>query len=459
MTPLEIARRNVEQKETELTAMSSSFTAADGTRREMSTEEFGRFNDKAGEVRAARKAVADIEVADEPTAGSGDGASFRSRGITPSHSLAIHTTEHRFSFQRALQCAANKRFDGVEGDVHNMLVAKRGSKTPPVGILLPLGNEADPEIRKFIHGREAERRALDTSAIPGAIYTTPQLPFIERLYAKTIIRELGATFLDNLGNGKVAIPRQNGSTQGYWVQEGVPVTASNPTIDNVTLTDKTVGVISTLSRKTLFQSSVGIENLLMNDQAQMLAVALDSAAFSGSGTNDVPQGIVTNTAITGLSTAIQGSVMNSAANGSPLTFKQLVAMESQIAGFNADRRGELKYAFTPSMKGYLKTTQRFPGSNSAVTLWADDNTVNGRAALTSTLVPSGLTKGNNANCQAAILGYWGDLLVASWGGIDTVVNEVTGQATGAVTISMLMEADIAVRHNESFAVISDGTLS
>jgi len=132
----------------------------------------------------------------------------------------------------------------------------------------------------------------------------------------------------------------------------------------------------------------------------------------------------------------------------------VVGMESQVANANADR-GSLKYLTSPKLRGELKQTPKI-GTTFPVFLW-DNNEVNGYPAMATNNVPSSLTKGSGTGLSAIIFGNWNDLIVATWGGIDTVVNPYTNQASGAVTISMLMEADIQVRHPESFSIVADVT--
>jgi hypothetical protein len=50
-------------------------------------------------------------------------------------------------------------------------------------------------------------------------------------------------------------------------------------------------------------------------------------------------------------------------------------------------------------------------------------------------------------------------VVATWEGVDTVVNPYTNQLQGAVIISMEMSCTVKQRHPESFSIISDATTS
>lgn len=356
---------------------------------------------------------------------------------------AVHTGEQKWSLLRALRLSLEKRnYDGLEGEIHQELAKKRSG--PAEGILIPLGNE--PEFRTALYGKNPERRDMTTTTGAGAVFITKADSFIELLRNKMVLDQLGVTYLTGM-DGKFSIPRQNAASTAYWVAEGVSVTASNPTLDQVPLVDKTLGAMVNISRKFMYQSSVDAESFVRNDMAKVLSLELDRVAINGSGSGAQPLGILQNTTIQTASSGVAGGT-----NGLVPTFGQIVGMETQIAAANADR-GSLKYLTTPALKGKLKQTPKL-GSTFPEYLWVDDE-INGYPAIASNQVPSNLTKGSGSALSAIIFGNWEDLIVATWGGIDTVVNPFTNQASGAVTISMMMEADIAVRHPESFSVILD----
>lgn len=423
-------------------------------KREMTEDENAKFESLMAECKALRdkldklSATADEEgddadPDDEPPARSRRSANFEERTAP-----AIHVKDRGrpYSILRALQLATEGRdLNGLEGEVSRETEKRTGKKAQ--GFFLPTG--ADPEVRALMAGgRAAESRGttLDTTAGTGAVFVTPELPFIELLRSKMVTKELGATFLTGM-SGKFSIPRQSGPGTASWVAESTAITAVNQTLDQVPFVDKTLGAVTTLSRKFIYQSSVDAESFIKNDLALVLAIELDRAAINGSGSGAVPTGIVQNSTVTTASAGIQGGT-----NGLAPTFAQMVAAETLVANSNADR-GALKYLTTPSARGKLKSTVKVSGY--PVYIW-ESNEINGYPAMASNQVPSNLTKGSSSGvCSALIFGNWNDLVVAQWGGIDVIVNPYTGQASGAITISMLMEADIQLRHAESFAVVSD----
>jgi hypothetical protein len=54
-----------------------------------------------------------------------------------------------------------------------------------------------------------------------------------------------------------------------------------------------------------------------------------------------------------------------------------------------------------------------------------------------------------------IFGNWADLLIGMWGVIDVLVDPYTQGAQGIIRVVCRGEVDVALRHAESFAAITD----
>ena len=133
-----------------------------------------------------------------------------------------------------------------------------------------------------------------------------------------------------------------------------------------------------------------------------------------------------------------------------------MALETAIATANADL-GSLGYLTTPGLRGKLKTTDKTSGYGQF--LWTDGEPgaglLNGYKALTSTQVPSNLTKGTGTNLHPIIFGNWSDMLINHWGAADLLVDPYTGSAAGTTRVRILQEVDIIIRNVASFAAIVD----
>lgn len=266
--------------------------------------------------------------------------------------------------------------------------------------------------------------------------------FIDMLRNKMATVGLGATMMNDLV-GNIAIPRQTGGATSYWVAESGAITESQAAFDQVSMSPKTVGSMSDISRKMLLQSSLDVESFVRNDLATSLALAMDSAAINGSGTSNQPTGVLNTTGI--------GSVVGGT-NGAAPDWADIVDLESAVAVDNADM-GALGYLTNAAVRGKLLQTEKASGT--AQYVWSDSNTLRGYGAAVSNQVPSNGTKGTGSNLSSMLFGNWNDLIIGTWGGIDINVDTSTGSASGTVRVVALQDVDIAVRHAESFAAMTD----
>jgi HK97 family phage major capsid protein len=269
--------------------------------------------------------------------------------------------------------------------------------------------------------------------------------FIELLVNQMVLMSLGTTMLRDL-NGNVAIPRQTGGATAYWLAESGAPTESQQAFDQVTLSPKTVGAFTDYSRQLLMQSSLDVEGFVRMDLARTLALAIDLAGINGSGASNQPRGIINTVGI--------GSVAGGT-NGLAPTWAHVVGLETAVANPNA-AIGNLSYLTNTKVRGKLKTTEMFSGTNGLPVWQQGAQPLNGYGAAVSNQVPSTLTKGSSSGvCSAILFGNFADLLIGMWGGLDILVDPYTGGTAGTVRIVGLQSVDVAVRHPESFAAMLD----
>ena len=302
--------------------------------------------------------------------------------------------------------------------------------------------------RGFFVPSEAQKRDLlvGTATAGGNTVATDLLAgsFIDMLRNAMVINRLGARMLTGLV-GQVAIPKQTGGATAYWVAENTAPTESQQSFGQVTMTPKTVGAFTDISRRLLLQSSIAVENLVQTDLATVLGLAIQQAAINGSGASNQPSGLLT---------LITPSVVGGT-NGAAPTWDNIIALETNVAAANAltDRLGYLTNA---KVRGKLKSTQKFATTNGDP-IWADSATpLNGYSAAVTNAVPSNLTKGTASGVASAIIfGNFADLMIGMWGGLDLMVDPYTGSTAGTVRVVALQDVDVAVRNVESFATMVD----
>jgi HK97 family phage major capsid protein/HK97 family phage prohead protease len=250
--------------------------------------------------------------------------------------------------------------------------------------------------------------------------------FIEILRKRLVTANLGATVMNGL-TGNIAIPRQNGAGTAYWVAEGTAPTGSQQSIDQVTMSPKTVGAYTDYSRKLLIQSSIDVENMVRNDLSKIIALEIDRVALYGTGSATQPTGIK-NTA----------GIYDIAFTGATPTFAEIVSLETAVAAANADL-GTLAYAVNASMRGALKTAPKVSGYPTYI--WdGSDTPVNGYRTEVSNQVASG----------DVFYGNWSELMIGFWSGLDLLVDPYSNSTSGTIRVVALQDTDIAVRHPVSF---------
>ena len=354
----------------------------------------------------------------------------------PTNDIGMSKEETRkFSLVRLLNAAANPEDAAARKAAGFELECSRAAAEKITG----------REVRGFVVPHDVLKRDLvvGTSTAGGHTVATNLLAgnLIDLLRAKMVISGMGAQMLTGLV-GNIAIPRITGGATAYWVAESGSPTASQQAFDQVAMTPKTLAAQTAISRKLLLQSSLDVEALVQNDLATVLAQELQRVAINGSGTAPEPRGI--------LNTAGIGDVPGST-NGLAPTWAHIVGLETEVAQDNADL-GTLGYLTNTKVRGKLKTTSKVSGQNGFI--WEEG--LNGYQAAVTNAVPSNLNKGTSTGvCSAIIFGNFNDLIMGLWGGLELMVNPYTNASQGGVIVHAFQDADVAVRHPESFSAMKD----
>ena len=256
--------------------------------------------------------------------------------------------------------------------------------------------------------------------------------FIDVLRNSASVMAAGARMLPGLV-GNVAIPKKTAASSGGWIStEGGAASESEPTFGTVSLTPKTVGAFTDMTRQLILQSTPSVEALVRDDLTQALALAIDKGALEGSGLSGQPTGIL-NTSGVNKPTSFAAAVP---------TFAEMVALETAVAEDNA-LMGNLAYITDAATYGGLKTKAKDAGSGLFVI-------ENGQANGYNVIRSQQCTAGN------VYFGNFSDLLIGMWAGLDLTVDPYTSSNTGTVRVVALQTVDVAVRHAVSFAYNNDG---
>ena len=364
-----------------------------------------------------------------------------SKPLNVDHEVGLSDKEVRsFSFVRAIKALSNPQDRRAQEDAAfefevSEAAAKKEGRTSR-GLLIPVD---------VLYGkRDLTTSTASGTAKAGNLVATDLLAasFIDVLRNKMVLNTLGAQFLTGL-NGNVAIPRKTSASSAYWVAENsAPTESTNaPAFDQVTMSPKTLGAYVDISRRLMLQSSLDIENLVRNDLATSIAVAMDGAAVAGSGSNK-PTGVLNTSGI--------GSV-TLGTNGAAPTWAMVVNLVKEVETDNA-LTGSAAFLTNGQVKAKLSTTSRqSSGVEGNFILGPDMANLYGFPIYVSQQVPSNLTKGSGSSLSAMLFGVWSDLLIGQWSGIDILVDQYSGSNAGTVRVVAFHDCDFAVRHPESFA--------
>ena len=256
------------------------------------------------------------------------------------------------------------------------------------------------------------------------------------------------SFIDNLRNtssflprvmmmtglvGNLDIPYKSASTTGGWIGEDGDAASTDITVGVYALTPHTYAAQNIMTRRSLQQTTPGIEMLVRADLARTHAIAVDKAIPHGSGAANQPTGIA---AVTGI-----GSTM--LAHDARPTYANVIGMEQSVELGNA-LMGDLAFIVNPRFKNSLRQTQRF--TDSQLPIWTDDNTLLSHPGASSNQVN---TTGGTDQHGDAFFGNWMDVVAASWATLDLIVDPYSGSTKGRLKIVSFCDWDFLLRHPAS----------
>ena len=286
---------------------------------------------------------------------------------------------------------------------------------------------------------EAAQRVMYASTGAGANLVETALAadsFIEMLRASSVLQQRATTLNDLVGN--IDIPSQTSATTAHWRDEDDADSAlSDIGTGKINLSPKELISATQMSRRSLVQTTPDVEMLVRRDHAVQHGLAVDLAGLLGSNANGQPDGVFAR------DSANQGVVANA-----KMVRGDVVAMETKLAEANA-LMGNIAYIGVPAERQFAKQQAIDPGSGRYL---YENGLMNGYPFDVTTQIPRTFNTvsartGGAKDC--VFFGNWSDVLIASWAGVDIVVNPYTEQRKAGIVVSMHRMVDIGLRHNES----------
>lgn len=317
-------------------------------------------------------------------------------------------TMEKFSLLKAINDVANNRnLDEKSQEIVNAGIAemRKAGQSYSGQIVLPVEQRNDIQATVTSAGEE--------------VVAEDKLQILEPLRANLVMAGAGANFMTGLV-GNVSIPVYSGSNVG-WAGEIEEAADGAGTFSEVNLEPKRLTAYLDISKQFLIQDSVSAEEMLRNDIVRAI-------------TNKLEATILGNEA--GTSTKPEGFFNGVTADGSDVTFADIVEMEEALEEANVT--GNLTYIVSPSAKATLRTTKKDAGSGLMV---MDNNEINGIKVLSTSAVTD----------KGVVLGNFADYVIGQWGGIDLTVDPYTQASKGKIRLVVNAYFDAKPRRAEAFA--------
>ena len=340
-----------------------------------------------------------------------------------------------YSFMKAVRGLVNgSGLKGLEAEVSDEIAKRSGREAR--GFYAP---------DSFWGGRRD--LTVGTATAGGHLVGTDHLgdQFVDALRARLVFNELGARFMTGL-KGDVAIPKLATGVSAGFVAENGATSEVNATFSQITMSPKSLGAFTDISRLLMIQSDPSVEQIIRDDLLNAIAQKIEDVAIEGGGSNE-PTGII--------GTAGIGSVAIGT-NGGALTWDAITDLVKEVEIDNAAINGNsLAYLTNPKVKSHMASTPKVASTDSVMLMDAPWNSVYGYDVAVTNNVPSDLTKGTLTTASALIYGDFSQLLFGFHSVADVLVDPYTAGSTGAVRIRVMQEMDLAVRHAQSFAACLD----
>lgn len=295
---------------------------------------------------------------------------------------------------------------------------------------------------------QTKAQSLGTDSAGGFLVPEEHIgTVIEKLKAESVVYRAGARDMEASGSPLV-IPRLSTSVAAAWGAENATITAADAVFEQVSMTPKQLSAYTKISNLLLKTSVPAADQVISDDISEQLVLGLDQGALQGTGASNQPTGIIN-----------QSGVNTSALTDAQLTYDQLIDFVDALAQDNA-LKGSLAWVMHPSV---LKQIRILKSDNEATTTKNHHlaRVMIGEGPQTTLLgypyfVTTQLTGTSGVGADSAIFGNFADLIIARWGGMELEATRTGADAfeKNQTHVRGIVQADISVRHAESFCVAS-----
>lgn len=236
------------------------------------------------------------------------------------------------------------------------------------------------------------------------------------------------------------LARVSGDPTAVWHSENAAIAPSDATLEQVTLTARTMAGIVQLSRE-LLEDATGIDEEVERIFAEVFALKLDLAALYGSGTPPEPRGVKNTTGITTISMGANGLALSN--------YDPLVDAVGTLADNNHVATGFSYPPRTARAMAKLKDTTNQP-------LMTPEYVRDIPKYVTNQL-PVNLTQGTSSLASDIFTADWRELIVGVRHSFEIQVLGERYADTGSVGLLAWFRGDIVAARPKAF-VVTTGVL-
>ena len=330
--------------------------------------------------------------------------------------LARLEGSHNYSVTRAIKGQLNNDLDGLEAEYHQEMTHQRGK----------LGDG---------------KLYVNTRAMTGS-----NSSFLKSTYAQDVVHsmkesglysELGVR-VENVPDGKLVYPRESAFPTASMVDlnNSNSISASDPTLDSISLEAKQLASLTVLARNLLAQESVGLENYVQESLLRAMNRELDKQILVGSGSGANFNGAV-------------NSAGNAETYSGSMAIADLIGAITKVQADGINVSG-CAFVMNPAEYATFINTERTSGNGKYVVepMLSNDSFMVGHALGVPVYVNDQVTAGQ------AIFGDFSRSVVAFHGGGQIIeLDPYYDFAKGSVAIRLIEDTSFGLLNANAFCSI------
>lgn len=347
----------------------------------------------------------------------------------------------------------------VIGGIARMLAAGQGSVINARSYSAEIMGDRHP-VTQALYG-DSKTRALMASVGPSGGFLVPPdyvAELIEVLRPMTVVRDSGPRMIE-MPRGTMQMPRQTQAATATYGGETTAIPVSQQSTGQIVATYKKLTALTPITNDLMRYSDPGVDALVRDDLAKVIARREDLAFIRGDGTQDSPKGFKT------FALASQ-TIASTAAYTLTTAAQELGGALNKIESANIPLDGEgLVWIMAPRTKNYLLNVQNSNGFYVYREEMTQMKTLLGVPFKTTTQIPINLTVGGNSDCSEIYLVAMKEAMLFDSMRLELAVsregtytdannNLVSVFQSDQTLIRAIAEHDFHMRHDEAIAVIT-----